>query len=30
MQLGGKNLIVWKLEAEGVWRMSQDMWNSDE
>ncbi len=30
MQVGGKALVVWKLEADGVWRMSQDMWNSDE
>lgn len=30
MQVGGKTLVVWKREADGVWRMSQDMWNSDE
>jgi len=30
MQVGGKALVVWKLEADGTWRMSQDMWNADE
>jgi uncharacterized protein (TIGR02246 family) len=25
-----KALVVWKKEADGVWRMDQDMWNSDE
>lgn len=29
VQIGGKTLVVWKLEADGVWRMSQDMWNAD-
>ncbi len=25
--LSGKALVVWKKGADGVWRMSQDMWN---
>ena len=29
-QESGKDLVIWKLEADGVWRMSQDMWNADE
>ncbi|HVG48298.1 MAG TPA: SgcJ/EcaC family oxidoreductase [Rubellimicrobium sp.] len=30
MQIGGKSLVVWKKDAEGAWRMAQDMWSSDE
>jgi uncharacterized protein (TIGR02246 family) len=30
MQATGKALVVWKLETDGVWRMSQDMWNADQ
>ena len=30
MQVGGESLVIWKREADGVWRMSQDMWNNDE
>lgn len=30
MQVGGKTLVVWKKDADGAWRMAQDMWNSDE
>ncbi|HRO11632.1 SgcJ/EcaC family oxidoreductase [Amaricoccus sp.] len=26
---GGKALVVWKKQADGVWRMAQDMWNMD-
>lgn len=26
----GKALVVWKKGEDGVWRMSQDMWNSDQ
>jgi uncharacterized protein (TIGR02246 family) len=26
-RVGGKALVIWKKEADGVWRMSQDMWN---
>lgn len=26
---GGKALVIWKKEADGVWRMAQDMWNAD-
>lgn len=29
MEVGGKALVIWKKEADGVWRMAQDMWNSD-
>jgi uncharacterized protein (TIGR02246 family) len=29
-QVGGKALVIWKKQADGVWRMAQDMWNSDE
>lgn len=28
-RVGGKALVVWKKEADGVWRMAQDMWNMD-
>ena len=24
----GKALVVWKKGEDGVWRMSQDMWNN--
>ena len=27
--VGGKALVVWKKQADGVWRMAQDMWNMD-
>lgn len=30
MQVHGKALVVWKKEADGVWRMAQDMWSTDE
>ncbi|MBP7000766.1 SgcJ/EcaC family oxidoreductase [Amaricoccus sp.] len=30
MEVGGKALVVWKKEADGVWRMAQDMWNTNE
>lgn len=26
-RIGGKTLVIWKLEDDGVWRMTQDMWN---
>ncbi|WP_116133209.1 SgcJ/EcaC family oxidoreductase [Tropicimonas sp. IMCC34043] len=26
-RIGGKTLVVWKKQSDGVWRMSQDMWN---
>jgi uncharacterized protein (TIGR02246 family) len=29
-KVNGKALVVWKKEADGVWRMAQDMWNTDE
>jgi uncharacterized protein (TIGR02246 family) len=29
-QASGKALVVWTKEADGVWRMSQDMWNTDQ
>lgn len=29
-ELSGKALVIWKKGADGVWRMSQDMWNSNE
>ena len=29
MDVGGKALVIWKREADGVWRMDQDMWNMD-
>ena len=28
--VSGKAFVVWKKEANGIWRMSQDMWNADE
>ena len=28
--LSGKALVVWKKGSDGVWRMAQDMWNTDE
>ncbi|MCA8881329.1 MAG: SgcJ/EcaC family oxidoreductase [Rhodobacteraceae bacterium] len=27
-RVGGKSLVIWKKQADGVWRMSQDMWNN--
>ncbi len=27
---GGKALVVWKKGDDGSWRMSQDMWSSNE
>jgi hypothetical protein len=30
MEASGMALVVWKLEADGVWRMSQDIWNADQ
>ena len=29
MEVSGKALVIWKKEADGVWRMAQDMWNGD-
>ncbi len=26
----GKALVVWKKESDGVWRMAQDMWSTNE
>lgn len=26
----GKALVVWKKQADGVWRMAHDMWSADE
>ncbi len=28
--VSGKALVVWKKEADGVWRMSRDMWSQNE
>jgi len=28
-RVGGKALVVWKKQPDGVWRMAQDMWNAD-
>lgn len=30
VQASGKALVIWKKGADGAWRMSQDMWNSNE
>lgn len=27
-EFSGKYLVVWQLDADGQWRMAQDMWNS--
>lgn len=30
MEASGQSLVVWKKQDDGVWRMAQDMWSSDE